>query len=106
MEKETVINSIYAAVQSDSIFWKDHILQRIRSRGMQVSRLLEALRVCEVINEYPDDRPFPSYLLLGFADNKPYHIVAGVNIAEAEIHLITAYIPDSDIWHDDYRRKK
>jgi hypothetical protein len=31
----------------------------------------------EIIAEYPDDQPFPSFLLLYFEGGKPLHVVVG-----------------------------
>ena len=106
MNYEPVISVIKESVKSSGIFWKDHILQRMKQRNITVSEVLQALNKFEVIEEYRDDRPFPSYLVMGYAGTKPLHIVAAVNIEDYEIHLITVYIPDSAIWDSGYRRRK
>jgi protocatechuate 3,4-dioxygenase beta subunit len=43
---------------------------------------------------------------MGYAEDRPLHIVAAVNAENFEIHLVTVYIPDDSIWMDDYRRRK
>ena len=43
--------------------------------------------------------------MLGWlVDNKPIHIVCG--IGDSKLWLITAYIPGSDKWEDDYKTRK
>ena len=106
MSYESVISLIKESVKRTGVFWKDHILQRMKQRNITVSEVLQALNEFEVIEEYRDDRPFPSYLVMGYAGFKPLHIVAAVNSEDYEIHLITVYIPDSTIWEDGFRRRK
>ncbi len=76
------------------------------TRKISVAEILEILSNYEIIEEYRYDRPFPSYLLVGFSGGRPVHLVIGVNIEDKEIHLITVYIPDDSIWEDNYRRRK
>ncbi len=87
--------AIDKAVENDSIYWKEHLLQRIKDRGIKLNQILEAFKSYDIITEYSDDKPFPSYLLLGYDGKVPLHI-----------HVITAYIPDQKIWDKDYRRKR
>lgn len=106
MNYENVIYCINCAIDNDSLFWKDHILQRMRQRGIIVDEVLTVLKNFQIVEEYNDDRPFPSYLIVGYVNNRPLHLVVGVNIKDVEIHLITVYIPDESIWTDNYRRRK
>lgn len=102
----SVTSCIKAALDQNTVYWKDHILRRMRQRNISVIDILDVLRDCMVIEEYHDDRPFPSYLIFGYGNKRPVHIVVGINMDVNEIHLITAYIPDTSIWEDDYRRRK
>lgn len=106
MSSNEIIKSINTAVHNKSVFWKDHILLKMRQRGIAAAEVLLALENFTIIDEYQDDRPFPSYLLLGYANGKPLHLVLAVNNTASEIHLITVYIPDSSIWTDGFRRRK
>lgn len=106
MNYENVASCLIQAVRNNSLFWKDHILQRMRQRKICVEEVLQVLKDFYIIEEYSDDRPFPSYLLMGNVNEKPLHLVVGVNIEDIEIHLITVYIPDESIWSDNFRRRK
>lgn len=106
MNQEKIIVAIKTASKNNTVYWKDHIIQRMRQRGINVSEILSVLTDFQIIEVYNDDKPFPSYLLMGYAGTKPLHIVAGVNETDFEIHLITVYIPDDSIWENDYRRRK
>jgi hypothetical protein len=68
--------------------------------------VLTALTNGEIIEQYPNDYPFPSCLVLGYIKaGKALHIVCGSN--GTELWLITAYIPSLAKWTEDfkYRRK-
>lgn len=58
----------------------------------------------EIIEQYPDDYPFPSCLIRGIADNKVLHIVT--SISDEIMYVITAYIPDALRWDHEFRIRK
>jgi len=58
----------------------------------------------EIIEQYPDDYPYPSTLILGFADALALHIVIGVG--NGNTWLVTAYYPDEDKWENDFKTRK
>jgi hypothetical protein len=55
--------------------------------------------------EYPDDKPYPSFLLLGFINGNPLHIVIAKNETEKLCILVTAYFPDRTIWNSTFKSK-
>lgn len=58
----------------------------------------------EIIEDYPNDFPFPSCLILGTNGSRKLHIVASINADM--IYLITAYIPDPMKWDKDLKKRK
>ncbi len=60
----------------------------------------------ETIENYPDDTPYPSRLILGFAGKRPLHVVIAENIEDNEVIIITVYEPDPILWESDFRRRK
>ena len=64
------------------------------------------IRTGEVIANYPDDKPYPSRLILGWRRKRPLHVVAADNIDENQIIIITAYEPDPAQWTSDFRRRE
>ena len=66
----------------------------------------EAMDSPELIEEYPEDRPYPSCLLLGFTTaGRPLHVVAACDEVGHEIVVVTVYHPDPERWEDNRRRK-
>jgi isocitrate dehydrogenase kinase/phosphatase len=60
----------------------------------------------EVIDQRPNDAPFPSYLLLGFVAGRPIHVVFSYDESTDTGYVVTAYIPDPRIWQDDFKTRK
>jgi hypothetical protein len=59
-----------------------------------------------IVNEYPDDKPYPSKLLFAIKNERALHIVCSENKIENSIIVITAYEPSPDIWQNDNRTRK
>jgi len=64
----------------------------------------ETIKNGEIIEEYFDDKPYPSFLALKFY-SKPLHVVFAKNQDDNEIIVITAYYPDRKKWSDDYKTR-
>jgi hypothetical protein len=72
-----------------------------------VVELLHALSAGEIIEEYPEDKPYPSALVLGrTAVGRPLHIVCAPVLAEQKLIVITTYEPDPARWESDFQRRK
>jgi hypothetical protein len=60
----------------------------------------------EVIKSYEDDKPFPSYLVLGNIKEKALHVVVAHDEQTATLTVITAYLPSLSLWEKDFKNKK
>ncbi len=82
-----------------------HALHRMFSRGITPEDVATVCRVHEVIKEYPEDKPYPSRLILGIAGKRPLHVViADVPETEERI-IITVYEPDEMKWDDAFQER-
>jgi hypothetical protein len=75
-------------------------------RGIRTNAIRSVIESGEVIGDYPDDKPFPSCLILGLFEDRPIHIVIAIDAASQKCYIITAYVPDLDIWNPDFRTKR
>jgi hypothetical protein len=72
---------------------------------IRVDEVLEAIDAGEIIEEYPEDEPYPSCLIFGRTGAKrPLHIVCAPVLAEQRLVVITTYQPDPDRWEADFKR--
>ena len=70
------------------------------------SEVVEAVGYVEVIEEYPDDLPYPSALVLGFTSRqRPLHMVCAYDDARDSLTIVTVYQPDPDRWINFRSRK-
>ena len=60
----------------------------------------------EVIEEYPEDQPYPSRLVLGWQGYLPIHVVVADNERDQETIVITVYEPGLAQWEPGFRRRK
>ena len=73
-------------------------------RDISREAVKKALQDIRIVEEYPDDFPFPSFLVLGFYEDKPLHVVC--SIGQDHLWIITAYIPDSKTWENDFQTRR
>ena len=82
-----------------------HANNRLRERCINIDDVKRAIMSGEIIRQYEDDKPFPSCLLLGMAENSEYiHVVASVD--SEFIYIITAYYPDLNEWETDLKTRR
>ncbi|MBI4546431.1 MAG: DUF4258 domain-containing protein [Ignavibacteriae bacterium] len=81
-------------------------LQRLAERGVKQKVVIDVLLSGEVIEEYPEDKPFPSALFLGFPGGDPLHVVAAFDETQNLVYIITAYDPSGEYFLNDYRTRR
>ena len=65
-----------------------------------------SLRSGEVIEDYSDEMPFPSSLILGRRGDRPLHVVMAENTRDNELVVITVYEPDPSQWKTHFKSRK
>ncbi|HYW76857.1 MAG TPA: DUF4258 domain-containing protein [Gammaproteobacteria bacterium] len=88
------------------VVFSGHAIRRMFERALGRDAILETVHTGEVIAEYPDDTPYPSYLLLGFVSGEPVHVVAAREAATPRWFVVPAYRPDPAEWSDDFRSRR
>ena len=85
--------------------FSDHSISQMFKRNISVDDVKSIIENGDVIIAYLKDKPFPSFLLLGFIAKRPLHIVVAKSELERCI-IVTAYEPDKNIWKADFKSKK
>jgi len=90
---------------NDKVFITAHAAERFRQRGIKVKDIRNAVKTGVIIEQYPDDYPYPSCLLMGVSVKaQPLHVVMSDEGNASRI--ITAYFPDADKWESDLKTRK
>ena len=90
--------------KNDMVFLTAHCSLRLDQRGIGEDDIQSALNNGEIIEQYPDDFPWPSCLILGYSNDRPLHICMASSGEAGK--LITAYWPDPAKWSSDFRTRK
>ena len=93
-------------LECDEVKFSLHAFEKIRARGIYTDEIEVVLFTGEIIAEYLTDKPFPSYLLLGFVHKRPIHVVIARDPNTLICIVVTAYEPDAEKWQADFKKKK
>jgi hypothetical protein len=83
-------------IESGEILISHHARVRMFERNISTDDLISIVSMGEIIEEYPDDEPCPSVLILGLIDAAVYHTV--IAVCTDHIRVITVYIPEENKW--------
>jgi hypothetical protein len=75
------------------------------SRGFSVDDVRHVIETGETIEDYPEDFPFPSRLILGSRGSSPVHVVVAESSQANELIVVTVYTPDPGKWTADFKRR-
>lgn len=90
-------------VKDDAVLISHHARIRMFERSISTDDLLSVVASGEIIEEYTDDEPCPSTLILGFINHISYHVVVG--LCTDHLRIITVYIPEEEKWTDFKKRR-
>lgn len=100
------LEQIHNLSKAHKIHMTDHALKRANERSIDIlTDILPALMECEIIEEYPNDYPYKSFLVFGKTlHEKHIHIVCA--IVEDVVWIITEYFPNNIEWEKDFKTRK
>ena len=88
------------------LIFRMHALRQMFQRRISGDDIRELLEHGAIIEDYPDDTPYPSCLVSGIVRGRHLHGVMAYNNVEREAIVITAYEPDPEIWSDAFSRRR
>ncbi len=99
------IEKLQEYYRQNKIIISVHASERLRQRGIKQKDIKSCIMTGEIIEQYPNDFPFPSCLIFGYTTNdKILHVVAS---DEGSIsRIITAYFPNNEKFEDDFKTRK
>ena len=93
-------------IEKGRVQWQRHALERIFQRNIKREDVFKVLNNGEIIEEYPDDKPWPSALFLGWVDGQPLHVVTAYSRQLRKVAVITVYEPTLEYFENDFRTRR
>ena len=90
----------------ESLVFSGHALSQMFARTITTDDIRAVIDEGEVIASYPDDKPYPSELLLGFAGGRALHVVLAYNKGMRTGYVVTAYVPEAKLWSQDHKTRR
>ena len=80
----------------------------MRLQGRFISRhmILASVDAFEIIEEYPQDKYLPSYLVFSEYEGSKFHVLIAVDEQEDNVRMITAYYPNLLEWEEDLKTRR
>ena len=94
-----IIENIISSIRSSHVRITDHADEEAFNDDLTYEEIYSSVIQSEVIEDYPNDKPYPSCLILGknFL-GQPIHSVWAYNQENMWAVLITVYRPDPERW--------
>ncbi len=95
------IANIIDAIRNDCFRITDHADEESEADHLSFDEIFFTVLQGEIIEDYPDDKPYPSCLIYGDTfSGEPVHSVWAYNPSNQWAVLITVYRPDPERWID------
>lgn len=96
------IDLIKAKVRANAFSLSDHADHEAADENIDIAEIRQAILDGETLEEYADTGRGASYLIVGFANKRPIHVVCGWR--REQVVVITVYIPKPPKFIDPWTR--
>ena len=93
-------------MSGERLVFRVHAIQRMFEREFSKEDIRQVLATGKTIEAYPDDKPYPSRLVLGWIGSRPIHVVVADNPTQGETIVITVYEPDLARWEPGFDKRR
>ena len=101
------IRDIIEAILAQRFRVTDHADEEAVNDRLALDDVLNSVRHGEIVEDYPQDKPYPSCLVFGASpEGYPIHSVWAYNKGTRWAVLVTVYRPDPERWTNWRTRKK
>jgi len=81
-----------------------HAQRRCDTRGISLEEIKHVISRGEIVESYPDDKPYPSCLIMGYVrKNEPLYVQCALGDL---VHIITVHWLDPAKWLDPKTRRE
>jgi hypothetical protein len=93
-------------VRQNRIKWTYHVNMRLEGRFIPRRFIVGSTDNYEIIEGYPEDKYFPSYLVYTHYQKRVFHVLFACDVGEDNVRIITAYYPGPDHWEADFKTRR
>ncbi|MES0335584.1 MAG: DUF4258 domain-containing protein [Candidatus Magnetobacterium sp. LHC-1] len=101
-----ILEFIKSCVENRRIFWTHHVNVRLKERYIPAEAILSTLDSYEIIEEYDENRYFPSYLIYTEYRYEVIHILIAVDRENCNVRIVTSYKPTIKKWEIDFKTRR
>lgn len=102
---ELTIDELQKICTPENIILTIHAAKRLEQRGVSLKEVIDCIMTGEIIEQYPNDYPYPGCLVLGNKSTiKPLHTVIGTN--GEQLWIVAAYYPAHEKWCADFKTRR
>ena len=106
MIPERPLEFIQRCVNQRKLRWTYHADVQMGDRAIDRQTIINSVDVFEVIEEYPDDKYLPSYLVYSRFGSLVLHVLFAVDVAGDNVRVVTTYSPNLVEWESDMRTRR
>ncbi len=97
---------IRGCLRGGQVLWTYHVNMRLGQRFILRETIINAAESYEIVEAYPEDKYFPSYLLLGRVGEEVFHALFGADVEGHNVRVVTAYYPNPEEWEADRKTRR
>ncbi len=79
---------------------------RLKDRFISRETIIESVDKFEIVEEYPEDKYLPSYLIYSEHKNLGFHVLFAIDVLGDNVRIVTAYYPNPEEWEKDLKKRK
>lgn len=103
---DSPLEFIKGCVAQKKIFWTYHVNMRMKERFIPRHFILDSVDQFEMIEEYPEDKYLPTYLVYSRFQNRVFHILFAVDLEGENVRIVTSYFPSLEEWQPDLKTRR
>ena len=79
---------------------------RLKGRFIPREAISTSFDTYEIIEEYPNDKYLPSYLICAHYEKEVIHIQIAIDLKNDNVRIVTVYQPTLDKWENDFKTRR
>ncbi|MBI3091530.1 MAG: DUF4258 domain-containing protein [Candidatus Tectomicrobia bacterium] len=103
---DDALTFVQRCIRERKVYWTYHVNMRLAGRHISRDAIFGAVDSYQVVESYPDDKYFPSYLVLATPTGAAFHVLFAVDVEADNVRVITAYHPNPNDWEPDMRTRR